>query len=417
MDVKALFIEVTKQLTPFKMENLMEPYLPGDIQKDEMGNYFITIGKTKSMFTCHLDNYTRRLTNVNQDIFVDEKGKNKMRSDGKTPIGADDKAGMVIMLNMIEHKVPGCYYFFLGEEFLLSGGAYGSRGIYRRNPDFFKQFDRCIAFDRRGYGSIISRQSGGVCCSQKFVNALTEEFAKNAMAFKNDPGGVFTDSAVFMNTISEVSNLSVGYFNEHTPREFQNLDYLERLANATVNIDWENLPVARKTWEPKPIRKAVRRAKSSVTSKPVPSKPVNDEEKIHFKNTVSDQLEDVEINDKFIAYLQKVAGSKLRRILGFNSFSLSGVALYKNLRTYFQNRSYEIFKFNHYGDEAIYCLFVDGRGSITDAIEFDEIYLPKRIVVHIDGTKITINGVVIGGIKDFDRIFRDFERGTQHFLH
>ena len=37
-------------------------------------------------------------------------------SKRKTILGADDKAGMVILLYMIEKKIPGLYYFFIGEE-------------------------------------------------------------------------------------------------------------------------------------------------------------------------------------------------------------------------------------------------------------------------------------------------------------
>lgn len=245
MNTTELFLKLTEYLIPYGSEDILEPFLPKGIQKDEAGNYYIIIGSTKTMFTCHLDNYTQKLVKVNHVFYKDKLGQ-KVRTDGKTPLGSDDKAGMVVMLNMIENKVPGCYYFFIGEELCAgSRGCQGSKDIIKIKRDWFLQFDRCIAFDRRDYGSIISRQKGRTCCSREFVNALSNEFKKSGMSFKDDPTGIYTDSAVFMETISEVTNLSCGGFKEHTCSEFQNLDYLQRLSQAVLNIDWENLPVVR----------------------------------------------------------------------------------------------------------------------------------------------------------------------------
>jgi hypothetical protein len=53
-----------------------------------------------------------------------------------------------------------------------------------------------------------------------------------------------------MDDIAECTNISVGYFNEHTVDEYQNLTYLEDLCKGVVKVDWENLPVVR---EPGPI--------------------------------------------------------------------------------------------------------------------------------------------------------------------
>jgi hypothetical protein len=61
-----------------------------------------------------------------------------------------------------------------------------------------------------------------------------------------DPTGVFTDSANFIDLIPECTNVSVGYFNEHTHEEVQNISYLERLAKACVAADWSKLTIKRK---------------------------------------------------------------------------------------------------------------------------------------------------------------------------
>lgn len=245
MNVKELFIELTKQLIPYKSESILLPYLPNGIEKDEVGNYRITIGSTRTMFTCHLDNYTDKLVNVNHKILKDSKGQELIYSNGKTPLGADCKAGMTVMINMINHGVPGCYYFFIGEEAVDGSGCKGSRGILKATPNYFKNFDRCIAFDRHGYDSIISSQRGRVCCSDSFVKNLSTYFSMNKLIYRKDPTGRYTDSAVFMYVIPEITNISTGGFFEHTNNEFQNLTFLEKLCNATLNIPWEELPVER----------------------------------------------------------------------------------------------------------------------------------------------------------------------------
>jgi hypothetical protein len=48
--------------------------------------------------------------------------------------------------------------------------------------------------------------------------------------------------------IPECTNISVGYNFEHTA-ETQNITYLDRLAKASVNVDWSSLPTARKIGE------------------------------------------------------------------------------------------------------------------------------------------------------------------------
>lgn len=243
MNVKETFLKLTEFLIPYKQENLLEKYLPEGIQKDEIGNYYIIIGQSRTMFCCHMDSVGSQLRKVNHVFYKDEEGRNKVRTDGKTPLGGDDKGGMTILLSMIENKVPGCYYFFIGEEV----GGRGSGDISRKKPEWFKEsFDRCVAFDRKGYSSIISRQRGGNCCSKEFVDALSQEFANNGMVFKDDPHGIFTDSANFMYIIPECTNLSTGGFHEHTVNEFQNLDFLEKMCEVTSKIKWDTLPVVRK---------------------------------------------------------------------------------------------------------------------------------------------------------------------------
>lgn len=240
-----LFDELTKFTYIYGLEDelmkIINPLLSKPLSRDSYGNYFLEIGDSKTLFCCHLDTVGGQKLKVNK-IYYEKDGRKFVKTDGNTILGADDKTGMVIMLNMIYNNVPGLYYFLIGEE----KGTVGSKLLYdRKSKMILSKYDRCIAFDRRGYGSIINRQMGKYCCSDEFVDALSKEFKNTGMIFKADPTGVWTDSALFMSVIPECTNLSVGYFNEHTKKEEQDLDYMLEMCKSVLNINWENLPVVR----------------------------------------------------------------------------------------------------------------------------------------------------------------------------
>ena len=234
MNIKNLFLELTEYTIPHGMEYTLERFLPRGIQKDGCGNYFIQIGESRTVFTCHMDTSCGQYTKVNHVI-----DGNIIKTDGKTVLSGDDKNGMTILLYMIYRKIPGTYYFFQGEE----SGCDGSEKALRRNGKFFESFDRMVSFDRRAYHSIITHQCGRRCCSKEFALALAEELNYHDFNFVPDSTGIYTDSATFMGFIPECTNLSVGYFNEHTYSETTNIRFVEELAKAACLVNWENLPI------------------------------------------------------------------------------------------------------------------------------------------------------------------------------
>jgi hypothetical protein len=242
--LRELFLNLTEYTIPFGKESTLEKYLPEGIKKDEVGNYYIEIGNSETMFSTHLDTYSKNYEKVNH-VF-DENDPYIIKTDGKTILGGDNKLGTSIMLSMIKHNVPGTYYFFLGEEPILSGGVWGSKNIAQKNPDFFKKFKRCIAFDRRKYGSIVVRQMGRMCCSSEFAKAVANNFDINGIKWDQEGGfGYYTDTAVFMDLIPECTNISAGGFNEHYKTEWVDLNYTWKVYQAAINTDWENLPTQR----------------------------------------------------------------------------------------------------------------------------------------------------------------------------
>jgi hypothetical protein len=148
------------------------------------------------------------------------------------------------MLNMIEKMIPGLYYFFLGEEV----GCVGSRKVAEKHKtqklDYIK---KVVSFDRRGTDSVISFQASQRCCSDTFAKSLAVQLNKADTTFKyeKDPTGVYTDSAQFVSIYPECTNISVGYYSEHTFSERQDIEHLTKLAEAVTKVDWNSLPVER----------------------------------------------------------------------------------------------------------------------------------------------------------------------------
>jgi hypothetical protein len=62
---------------------------------------------------------------------------------------------------------------------------------------------------------------------------------------KPDDTGLVTDSAQFSFLIPECTNISVGYYREHTNEECLDIDYLYKICKACTKIDWESLPIVR----------------------------------------------------------------------------------------------------------------------------------------------------------------------------
>ena len=123
---------------------------------------------------------------------------------------------------------------------------WGSKNALNSNPEFFKKFKRCIAFDRREYGSIVVRQMGRMCCSMDFAKKVAEEFDIRGIKWDETGGfGYYTDTAVFMDVIEECTNISAGGFKEHYTTEWVDLNYTYQVYQAALEMDWESLPTVR----------------------------------------------------------------------------------------------------------------------------------------------------------------------------
>ncbi|WP_218036652.1 M28 family peptidase [Sphingobium sp. EM0848] len=210
---------------------------------DGFGNRMFTIGdRPRVMWSCHVDTVAAR--GGQQDVGIDERGIASL-CDGRPgmSLGADDGAGVWIMLNMIAAGRPGLYLFHRGEE----RGCLGSQWIQRNNPELLKDIGAAIAFDRAGLGDVITHQSYGRTCSDAFAASLASAINDLDRAFRYAPDntGVFTDTNEYAGIIPECTNLSVGYYGQHGPRETLDVDHCEKLLAAMLEFDASLLVIER----------------------------------------------------------------------------------------------------------------------------------------------------------------------------
>lgn len=224
-----------------------ESYLARRIQTDHggmidaAGNVTIRIGSPSVCFCAHLDTVdwidgTKPVYRTADDLVY--------TAQSADCLGADDGAGIFVLLRMIAAKTPGLYVFFAGEE----SGATGSRA-YRMPPEI----RAVIALDRRGTDEIITHQGGERGASDTAADFI----AAHLEGYRPSDRGTFTDSKTFFPTISECFNLSIGYQHEHTSAEYLDLRHIRALIPQMIAAPWNDMPIERK---PEPAKSRTIRA-------------------------------------------------------------------------------------------------------------------------------------------------------------
>ena len=229
----------TMEFTTWLFKNLPE-HLMGAAWLDAASNLHIdarTQDHHRTLFVAHVDTVHRKA------------GPNKIRktqakwyADGAA-LGADDGVGCALLMHLMHAGVPAYYIFTQGEEC----GGIGAKHLADQHKDLLAQFDRAIAFDRRGTDSVISHQGYGRCCSDAFAQGLADAFnaTNDNLMYAPDDTGVYTDTAEFTDIIPECTNVSCGYYFEHSDKEELDMLHFDQLGAAVVLVDWDGLPTER----------------------------------------------------------------------------------------------------------------------------------------------------------------------------
>lgn len=177
----------------------------------------------KPVFSAHMDMI--REENVNKNLLVDLELKQLYRNGGT--LGADDKAGINIILNLIEKFGSDVNFAITYDE---EKGLKGSSKLIK-NDDFLqklKQASYVCVLDRKNPNDLVSTDNQ-YCEKDLFdyINSLTGNFFKVGK-------GTSCDHNNFKKYVAGV-NMSVGYDKQHTNDELLNLEQYKTINDLVLS--------------------------------------------------------------------------------------------------------------------------------------------------------------------------------------
>ena len=207
---------------------------------DTHGNYILSVGVDPTIaFTAHTDTVHRQ--EGIQTLSVEDNFITTMTG---SCLGADCTTGLWLMLGMIEAGIEGVYIAHAAEEI----GGIGSSSLVADNPSWLANIQACISFDRFGTNSVITHQGGRRTASDAFAVSLADILGMAQL--KPDTGGTYTDSMEYSGVVPECTNLSVGYYDQHTSKESQDILFAETLLERLCKADWRALVISRDPTQP-----------------------------------------------------------------------------------------------------------------------------------------------------------------------
>lgn len=174
-----------------------------------------TDGKPVIMLNAHMDTVSTVKSNK---TVREQSGVFTAHCKGKrTVLGADDRAGIAIVLSIIEN-IPNNFEGTVKISFTREEEI-GVIGASNMVEDFYRDVDLSLTFDRRGNNDIVVGTMGFPFCSNSVGYTLENISKLNGFDYKCVEGGV-SDAYEFSSKNVNSVNLSVGYEGEHTDGEF-----------------------------------------------------------------------------------------------------------------------------------------------------------------------------------------------------
>lgn len=167
------------------------------------------------MLSAHMD--TVRGVDKNKIVVEKDGIISAILPDGqKAILGADDRAGIAIVLTALRN-IPETFNGVIKVCFSREEEA-GCIGAGKVSESFYEDVDLAIIVDRRGSSDIVVGCGDAFCSNE--VGYFFEEVSEMAeLDFECTEGGI-SDAYVFSSAGINSVNLSAGYENEHTNREF-----------------------------------------------------------------------------------------------------------------------------------------------------------------------------------------------------
>ena len=203
--VYSIFRKTQKELHSYILKRMMEFY-PTSITATK--KYIMAQGDIPIMLVAHLDTVFPEPTRHDMQIFYDQSHKVMWSPEG---LGADDRAGVILILKILEAGYRPHILFTHDEEI-------GGLGAIDVTIDFPKpEWDMryIIQLDRMGYNDCVFYS----CDNQEFISYV--ESFDFAYSF-----GSFSDISILMPAWKVAGvNVSVGYLDEHFESEYWHVDW------------------------------------------------------------------------------------------------------------------------------------------------------------------------------------------------
>lgn len=140
-------------------------------------------------------------------------------------MGADDRAGAAMIIDLLE-DIQNSQFTGTIKVALTVEEETGQRGAEQIDPVFFWGVDCAISLDRRNGCDIVTGSSKQRYCGKPYgrlFERVSERLWKGDNNYMMVDGGV-SDLRVWSAMGIESVNLSVGFYKEHTPEEYLNLE-------------------------------------------------------------------------------------------------------------------------------------------------------------------------------------------------
>lgn len=241
--IRAMFSYMRPAGSPAEQAFVDRFLTPLGFKRDPFNNLWLQIGEAPTiLWSSHVDtvHYMSGTQAVRLSPDNHLRLAKKAKAGSSNCLGADCTAGVWLMTEMVKAGIEGLYVIHHGEE----KGCIGSRALARweEAPMFFRGINAAIAFDRMGYGDVVTHQMGRRTASDAFAFSLAKVLGSG---YAPDDSGVYTDTNEYAGLVPECTNVSVGYFGQHGRSESQNVEFLIALRDALLVADWSQLVIAR----------------------------------------------------------------------------------------------------------------------------------------------------------------------------
>jgi di/tripeptidase len=195
---------------------------------DDEGNIFIgDFSTVKPCIVAHLDSvHHSRIKRIKYN----QKNNSISSPQG---IGGDDKCGIIAGLELLRRGLDVNVLFTVEEE-IGGSGAYTVDVLDVENVSYF------IEVDRYGHNEIITQSGLNTIASDEMIESFKPFM--DAYGFHSSTNGIFTDVNILTSTAKRCAvNVSCGYYNHHTKKEYVRLDELENticfIASVVSSVD------------------------------------------------------------------------------------------------------------------------------------------------------------------------------------